>query len=237
MGQKSWDTEALGVQFADGVTAVMAYNDKTCKQDPYSNEITGTGCVSMIYDTSGYSSPNTTGKDVRGLNSVVNSCVFKSNSICYGTVFKPEIISTAECVKYYNQGIGAYCRSTAIVQREHSWPTAYMTCANQGLRLPTEAELFQLGKYIYNANVRPHQTTDLTFDKDRAGLLGFKNPNILIYDDGTNYYGNYAVYFGENMIKQNAPGSYYSCGDGRDNSMDSYQCQVSNAMGLCVGDK
>lgn len=233
LGQKTWTTEALGVQFANGTSAVMAYNDKTCKQDPFSNEITGTGCISMIYDTSGYANPNTTGKDVRGINSKINTCVFKSNSVCYGTVFEPEIMSRQECAE---TGVALeYCNVVgSLKQTEHSWASAYITCANQGLRLPTEAELFQLGSYIYNANVSPHSTTGLTFDYDRAALLGFKNANILLHDSAINYFGSYAVYFSSDTIKQIAPGSAYSCGENHGNA-NNFECQVKNAKALCVG--
>ena len=36
-GQEDWDTETIGVQFANGVTGLIAYNPD-CTQDPYSNQ-------------------------------------------------------------------------------------------------------------------------------------------------------------------------------------------------------
>ena len=78
LGQKDWNTEVIGVQFANGTNAILAYNDNDCKQDPYSNLITGQDCISIIYDTSGFKTPNTTNKDVRSINSKIVKCLIKS---------------------------------------------------------------------------------------------------------------------------------------------------------------
>ena len=50
-GLEDWETETVGLQFADGVTALVAYNPD-CRQDPFSNQITGTDCIAMLYDVS-----------------------------------------------------------------------------------------------------------------------------------------------------------------------------------------
>ena len=52
-GQDEWGTEIIGTQFANGTTALIAYNPK-CSQDPYSNTITGSDCLAILYDTTGY---------------------------------------------------------------------------------------------------------------------------------------------------------------------------------------
>ena len=75
-----YGTETIGVVFADGTTALIAYNPNT-HQDPYSNQvirITGgnknvnlnTDAISILYDINGLKAPNSygTGKDIRGLN-------------------------------------------------------------------------------------------------------------------------------------------------------------------------
>jgi len=85
----NYGTETIGVQFADGVTALIAYN-KNAKQDPYSNQVVNvtsdgegkdrsiglsTNALAILYDVSGSSNPNKYGtddsgkfKDIRGLN-------------------------------------------------------------------------------------------------------------------------------------------------------------------------
>ena len=64
LGKSGWNTETIGVQFANGTSAIMAYNPD-CVQDPYSNQIKGTSCIAILYDTTGFKSPNTTGKYIR----------------------------------------------------------------------------------------------------------------------------------------------------------------------------
>ncbi|MBQ8168270.1 type II secretion system protein [bacterium] len=78
---EDYGTETIGVQFADGVSALIAYN-KNVLHDPYSNDIVrltqnngksvglSTKALSILYDVSGNKTPNSygTGKDIRGLN-------------------------------------------------------------------------------------------------------------------------------------------------------------------------
>ena len=66
-GQDKWNTNIVGVQFANGVTGLIAYNPE-CTQNPYSNQITGTSCLAILYDTDGFKNPNTSSKDLRSIN-------------------------------------------------------------------------------------------------------------------------------------------------------------------------
>ena len=63
LGQENWNTEAIGVQFANGTTGIIAYNPE-CKEYPYTNQFTGTSCISLLYDIDGFKNPNTYTKDV-----------------------------------------------------------------------------------------------------------------------------------------------------------------------------
>ena len=89
-GQDDWGTNIVGVQFASGVSALIAYNplttgDKACSQDPYSNQITGQSCLAILYDTSGAKNPNSSGKDLRSLNVSKlggSSCFAEANGVC-----------------------------------------------------------------------------------------------------------------------------------------------------------
>ena len=82
-GQKEWkESNVVGVQFASGVTALIAYN-KDAIQDPYSNQIVslsgssngksgsvslGTNALAILYDTNGNKTPNQSAKDIRSIN-------------------------------------------------------------------------------------------------------------------------------------------------------------------------
>ena len=80
-----WGTELIGVQFANGVTGLVAYNPK-CSGDPLSNLFNGTACISMLYDVSGSKNPNTSGKDIGNygaINRLGNSgCFAEINGVC-----------------------------------------------------------------------------------------------------------------------------------------------------------
>ncbi|MBE7709037.1 MAG: prepilin-type N-terminal cleavage/methylation domain-containing protein [Cyanobacteria bacterium SIG32] len=80
-----YGTETIGVMFADGVSALIAYN-KNATEDPYSNTVVrfsggkdsvamGTDAISILYDVNGLKTPNQmdTGKDIRGLNILIET--------------------------------------------------------------------------------------------------------------------------------------------------------------------
>ena len=63
-----WETETVGVQFANGVSAVIAYNPNAT-QDPYNNQFSATSnSMAILYDVSGNKNPNTNGKDIGKIN-------------------------------------------------------------------------------------------------------------------------------------------------------------------------
>ena len=102
LGQSSWDTNTLGLQFANGVTALVAYNNVDCRQDPYSNQISGSDCLAMIYDTSGNKSPNENAKDIRSTAKVQISgvCAFKIDGTC--KISRPNIGKRPSSNNYFN---------------------------------------------------------------------------------------------------------------------------------------
>ncbi len=105
-GQNDWDTETIGVQFANGTIGLIAYNPD-CRQDPYSNQITGTSCLAMLYDTSGFKNPNTSSKDLRAINVKSldgKNCNLRIDDLCLGSPFYPEPVSMEECQKELEKG-------------------------------------------------------------------------------------------------------------------------------------
>ena len=161
-GQDEWETETIGVQFANGTNAVIAYNPE-CKQDPYSNQVTGTSCLAILYDTSAYKNPNTGGKDLRGINikKLGSACAVEVDGICFSAAVQiNEPMTTAECLELkddlgidlgtpngccYEVGHGAgYCNDNNFY-----WGTAAKVCGGVD-HLPSEQQLRALGKYLYN---------------------------------------------------------------------------------------
>ena len=153
----NYGTETVGVQFADGVTALMAYNPSTI-QDPYSNQIvkfTGsksdvglsTTALSMLYDTSGMKAPNmyTNTKDIRGINVDLRMCTVKTSSgTCIynlGTSYSPVDCSTDTFYDEDDPDISTpnedykYCGTTSY-RWEDNWAGAQKACAEIGMRVP-----------------------------------------------------------------------------------------------------
>jgi len=146
-GQDEWGTEIIGTQFANGTTALIAYNP-ACSQDPYSNQITGGDCLAILYDTTGYKTPNTSGKDLRANGNVTkvggSSCAFEIDGTCFATMpFPPSPVSKEECEAMIStHGIAACNYSNDY------WAGAVKACGHVN-NLPTKQQLADLGEYLY----------------------------------------------------------------------------------------
>ncbi len=166
-GKEDWGTETIGVQFADGVSGIIAYNPE-CSQDPYNNTIIttskegiGTDCLAMLYDTSGYKKPNTQLKDLRTLNvqSLDGSdCAIKTtNGTCYTTPFVPvPVTSIAECEGIKDElGIKDCCPESHCAQsgRPYTdyWAGAVKQCGGVN-NMPTQSQLYQISSLVYKYN-------------------------------------------------------------------------------------
>ncbi len=164
-GQKDWDTEVLGFQLNNGTNGLIAYNPtNTCHQDQFSNQVTGTACVAILYDTSGFSKPNTSGKDLRAINvlSLGSKCAFEIGGTCYGTPFFPTPLTKAEC-EAQKGDLGIY---NCAYDNDY-WAGAVKQCGGVN-KMPTMAQLNEMVNYINN-------TDDGYPDDDgaRATSLGF----------------------------------------------------------------
>lgn len=184
LGQADWDTEAIGVQFANGTTGLLAYNPE-CTQNPYSNQITGTSCLAMIYDTSGYKSPNTTGKDIRGINSLINKCAFKMGSVCASTPMKYSPLTPSECKSLKND-LGISECPTGI----DYWGGAVKACGGIN-NMPTGEQLAKMASYVSNTNISTEVSVgelNIKFDEDKASKLGWTTDNMFSHIEGVHYF-------------------------------------------------
>ena len=159
MGQQGWYTETIGVQFADGVVGVIAYNPE-CSQDPYRTDVItvsdtgiGTDCLAIIYDTSGFRAPNTYNKDLMSINVDIlnNTCVVEiPGGACFTSQISYKPLTNAECeAQKGDLGI-----PSCYPPGNDYWAGAYKTCKEMGSRLPTQAELNQIASIIYEGNTR-----------------------------------------------------------------------------------
>ena len=179
-GQDNWGTNTVGVQFANGVNAVLAYNPE-CVQNQFSNQITGTSCLAILYDVDGFKNPNTQNKDLRSINVSSlggSSCSFEVGGICFGTPFKPTALTAADC----NANKGKYGIQTCRTTDDDFWGGAMKTCADQGKRLPNDSELTTLANDLYGKDVSAgdgEPIENLKMNTDKASSYG-----IPLYDFG-----------------------------------------------------
>ena len=168
----NWETELIGVQFANGVAGLVAYNTE-CASDPYSNQFNGTGCVSILYDTSGAKNPNASGKDIGSYGTISklgSACAFEVGSTCYATEpFLPAAVTKAECEELKStHGINA------CYYENDYWAGAVKQCGGVE-KLPTGAQLAEIANYMFNRTdiSSGSYATKLTLDYDKVSSLGF----------------------------------------------------------------
>ena len=225
MGQKDWDTETIGLQFANGTTGIVAYNPD-CKQDPYSNQITGTSCLALLYDTSGLKNPNTQNKDLRSINvaSLGNSnCAFELDGVCFTAPFTPDPLTKAECEEIADQGFGnkkEWCGGYT----DDYWAGAVKACGGVE-KMPTLEQVAKIANYVYNTSGIGAKdiVTDLTLDYEKVAELGF------IATQGSTFY----VWSGEERSEHGAYGRGFTP---TDTGYLSNSRTSSYLQAVCLGD-
>ncbi len=147
-GQDNWDTELIGLQLANGTTGIIAYNPD-CKQNPYSNQIKGTDCLAILYDTNGFKGPNTQEKDLRSINVIKlgQECALELDGACYGKAFYPNQLSIDECEKYAAKfgGDPSMCTHFFHGSSYRIWVDAAKTCGGSQYIAGTPGGLCTVG--------------------------------------------------------------------------------------------
>ena len=226
-GLKEWGTNIVGVQFANGVNAMIAYNPTTtCTQDPFSNEITGINCLSILYDTSGSKNPNTSGKDLRNLNikKLGSGCFAEINGICITTApFKASAMTFEECTGYKATHTGTNIDTPAggeaaalgiskCYYEKDYWAGAVKACGGKS-NVPTMAQLAKIADYIYNTNGigAKQDLTGLTFDTSKSAELGLNSSNVHLWSrEESSPYLSYSRKFGANDTNKTNAYRYYT---------------------------
>ena len=179
-GESDWGTNVMGIQFANGVTGLIAYNPN-CKSDPYDNKVTGSDCYAMVYDTSGFANPNELGKDLISTPNVKNlalgGCLAKINEICITKlVFDSTSVSYEECEA--NKGTWGIqkCAVDNDTYGGDYWAGAVKQCGHIS-KLPTMAQLAEIANYVYNTSgIDPLGSAyDVSLDTSRFSELGISS--------------------------------------------------------------
>ena len=186
-GQEDWDTNTVGVQFANGVNGIIAYNPN-CTQNQFDNNTIsigengiGTNCLAILYDVDGFKNPNTADKDIAYLNVIelagsINCVIELSDGTCFTAPFKPTPLTHAECIERQAElGI-----TTCSDGDDDYWGGAVKTCHDMGSSLPSQGQLDQLAEELYQ------DTSGKAFsgnrDDDKAVSMGFiSSPDSTFY--------------------------------------------------------
>ena len=234
LGQEDWDTDTVAVQFANGVNAVIAYNPNTT-QEPFNNQFSATSnSMAILYDVSGNKNPNTNGKDISGINvselAGTTGCMINpdlvggmciSEILAHGTGYSPMTLD--ECNQAVSEG------TLGIKQCYYSsdyWAGAVKACGGIN-NMPTESQLIDLAKYVYNTDSINGGTsiTYATLDTTKAAQFLSALPDsssgwIYVWS-GQEYsqYGAYTRFF------------YFTSTSWFSNSRDN-----SNLLAVCIGE-
>ncbi len=160
-----WETDTVAVQFANGVNAVIAYN-QNATQDPYNNQFAATSkSMAILYDLSGNKNPNTNGKDIKNINveqlAGVEGCLIPElkDTMCITKIISPEeygYLSYSECTEAKNNG---EINVAACYNGNDYFAGALKACGGKKANLPTMSQLEQLGTYVYNHDSTTLDTT------------------------------------------------------------------------------
>ena len=183
-GLEEWDTEILGVQFANGTTGLIAYNPN-CYQDPYSNQVDTLNCLAILYDTSAYKLPNTSSKDLRSINvsKLGLSCFKEFEGMCIlAEAFTPDAspITEEDCNNLISEGYLKECFAG-----NDPVAVAANTCRSLGGRLTNREELAKIASYIYETPIsadRDDTSWSLYRNIEKASEFGYVfRGNVLAY--------------------------------------------------------
>ena len=247
-GQKDWqESNVIGVQFANGVSALIAYN-KDAKQDPYSNQIVnisgsvegkkgsvslGTTALAILYDTNGYKTPNKSAKDLRSINvtKLGKGCFAEANGVCIA--MQPQVptphvwnacqsdgTSTDPEDQKFMSDYGIKCMNPSYGTNDY-WAGAVELCGGTD-KMASQSDLVKIANYVYNTDsvTATGITSGLTFDATKASELGLPSPSFYLWS-------------GEESSSDNAYSRGFSSTDTiRANSSRSF----SSRLAVCLGD-
>ena len=204
----NYGTETIGVVFADGVSALIAYNPNAT-QDPFSNQVIGltstgsskdlqvglsTNAIAILYDTNGSATPNTytNSKDIRGINISLSTrtCTAKlSDGTCILNLGKD--YSAINCTDPNAEGY-SYCTANDIKLSQNYgnnyWVGAKYACAKQNMKLPTKNELLT----VYKSNWLDKPTSGQFWSASEGSAY---NASYVFFNNGTSYGSNKSYYY------------------------------------------
>ena len=167
-GLDDWKSELIGVQFNNGVNALVAYNPE-CSANHLSNDNNLLDCVAMLYDVSGFAFPNQSGKDLKtyGVISKLgpSDCLIEANGRCFTAAQKiTGTLTRAECLELINSGkYGSMFSSNECSNGTQKQLLAIDACGGIN-NLPSESDVRAMSKILHASG---------TIDKELCTQLNF----------------------------------------------------------------
>ena len=154
LGHYEFGTDTVGIQFANGVSAILAYNPGMSEKiADYNDIIDGkfhgiklkTDVVSVLYDVSGQEIPNTVSYDIKSINTKLQLTADDCKQVgdyCIldiGTDYSAfDCSATAQ--RNGAKGFTQYCGSPSGFTEDY-WAGAKKACNETGLKLPDTDDL------------------------------------------------------------------------------------------------
>ena len=239
--------ETVGVQFSNGVTALIAYN-KNCTSDPFNNQfVASASCLGIIYDVSANKKPNENGKDIATNANVLKlrdlrGCVYtfpgKEEDICISKILSPDdgynYMSKSTCENSSGANAGHLTQAAGKAAElgikqcsymQDYWAGAVAACGGVDKMLNSE-QLAYLAQDLYNLE-EPIGT------ESNVSNLTFDTIKVANFSTGYGFY----VWTGEETSYEKANYRYFSQGQTNYNfTGNGSKGRHSKMLAVCVGD-
>jgi hypothetical protein len=180
----------VGIITADGTPMILSFNTKCEALDPAmsygwstsdNKPVTNAtaGCVAAIFEINGNAKPNKFKTDVVAFNAngLGSKCAIEIGGKCFGAVFTPTPLTSAECeAQKGDLGINA-CHYNDY------WAGAVAQCGGVN-NMPTMADLAKIASAIYEGNPSisaKQDKYDLTYTSGTATALGLPEPTFRLW--------------------------------------------------------
>ena len=183
--------DTVGIITGDGTGMILSYNKKCefnvddggLKYDNSTGKSNSLVCLSGVYDWNGSSKPNKLKKDVTtfGMASGLGQdCAFELGGKCFTALFTPTPMTYAECEAEKDKLGIKKCCPDAYCHGVDYWAGAVKQCGGVS-KMPTQADLRELAKVLYNTPQVEKRYSGLTLDISKAVSMGFTGESFSVW--------------------------------------------------------
>ena len=149
-GKSTYTSDLVGALFANGTSALIAYDPACVQQSPFETA-DATSCLSILYDVNGFKKPNKAGRDIKmyHVDQLGTSCAATVNGACVGSIVDPAPLTIAECESRKAElGINHCCAASDCVDGNDYWAGAVAACGHVN-NLPTIADFNAFAEEVF----------------------------------------------------------------------------------------